>query len=92
MACQGKVFAIGGFDGVQRQSSVENNPFNNIWTFGSPLKIGRSGVKDIVYHDKIYVIAGYDGNSELKIVEVFDGNSWTLLESKMNLPKSNFAG
>ena len=39
-----------------------------------------------MYHDKIYVIAGYDGNSELKIVEVFDGNSWTLLESKMNEP------
>ena len=64
------------------------NPFNNTWTFGSPLNIGRSGVKAIVYHDKIYVIGGYDGNSELKIVEVFDGNSWTLLESKMNRNQS----
>ena len=44
-----------------------------------------------MYNDKIYVIGGYDGNQRLKTVEVFDGNSWTLLESKMNLQRSNFA-
>ena len=70
---------------------VNSNPVNNTWTFGPPLNIGRSGAKAIVYHDKIYVIGGYDGNQRLKTVEVFDGNTWTLLESKMNLRRSNFA-
>ena len=73
-------------------SSVEiYNPFNNTWTFGSPLNIGRRGVRASVYHDKIYVIGGFDGTQSLKTVEVFDGNSWTLLESKMNLRRSDFA-
>jgi len=70
---------------------VNSNPVNNIWTFGPPLNIGRFRAKAIVYHDKIYVIGGFDGNQILKTVEVFDGNTWTLLESKMNLRRSNFA-
>lgn len=70
---------------------VNSNPVNNTWTFGPPLNIGRSGAKAIVYHDKIYVIGGDDGNQRLKTVEVFDGNTWILLESKMNLWRSNFA-
>ena len=37
------------------------------------------------------MIGGYDGNQRLKTVEVFDGNHWTLLESKMNTRRSNFA-
>ena len=92
VAYRGQIYAIGGFDYPQIHSSVEiYNPVTKTWTFGPPLNIGRSGVKAIVYHDKIYVIGGYDGNQRLKTVEVFDGNHWTLLESKMNTRRSNFA-
>lgn len=38
------LYAIGGYDGVDRHSSVEcYHPENNAWTMVAPLNVGRSG-------------------------------------------------
>ncbi|KAM6934218.1 kelch-like protein 6 [Xenentodon cancila] len=55
----GKVYAIGGFDGVQRLTSVEAyDPFHNRWTQVTPLAIGVSSSAAASFDRWIYVIGG----------------------------------
>ncbi|XP_061580424.1 kelch-like protein 6 [Cololabis saira] len=55
----GKVYAIGGFDGVQRHTSVEAyDPFHNRWTQVTPLAMGVSSFAAANFDRWIYVIGG----------------------------------
>ncbi|XP_028993334.1 kelch-like protein 6 [Betta splendens] len=55
----GKVYALGGFDGVQRLSSVEAyDPFHNRWTQVTPLAVGVSSFAAASFDRWIYVIGG----------------------------------
>ncbi|XP_071783147.1 kelch-like protein 6 [Centroberyx gerrardi] len=55
----GKVYALGGFDGVQRLSSVEAyDPFHNRWTQVAPLLLGVSSFAAASFDRWIYVIGG----------------------------------
>ncbi|XP_026151205.1 kelch-like protein 6 [Mastacembelus armatus] len=55
----GKVYAIGGFDGVQRLASVEAyDPFHNRWTQVTPLALGVSSFAAASFDRWIYVIGG----------------------------------
>uniref|UniRef100_A0AAV2K2H8 Ig-like domain-containing protein n=2 Tax=Knipowitschia caucasica TaxID=637954 RepID=A0AAV2K2H8_KNICA len=56
---QGKVYAIGGFDGSQRLSSIEAyDPFHNRWTQVTPLAEGVSSFAAASFDRWIYVIGG----------------------------------
>ncbi|XP_068602535.1 kelch-like protein 6 [Brachionichthys hirsutus] len=56
---RGKVYALGGFDGVQRLASVEAyDPFHNRWTQVAPLAIGVSSFAAASFDRWIYVIGG----------------------------------
>uniref|UniRef100_A0A1A8LCV7 Kelch-like 6 n=1 Tax=Nothobranchius pienaari TaxID=704102 RepID=A0A1A8LCV7_9TELE len=55
----GKVYALGGFDGVQRLSSVEAyDPFHNRWTQVTPLAMGVSSFAAASFDRWIFVIGG----------------------------------
>lgn len=67
------LYAIGGFDGTERLSSVEcYHPENDEWTMVSSMKCSRSGAGVASLGQYIYVIGGYDGNSQLNSVERYD--------------------
>lgn len=67
------LYAIGGFDGKERLSSVEcYHPENDEWTMVSAMKCSRSGAGVASLSQYIYVIGGYDGNSQLNSVERYD--------------------
>ncbi|KAM3862011.1 kelch-like protein 6 [Diretmus argenteus] len=56
---EGKVYALGGFDGVQRLTSVEAyDPFHNRWTQVEPLVLGVSSFAAASFDRWIYVIGG----------------------------------
>lgn len=70
------LYAVGGFDGVQRLSSVEcYHPENNEWTMVSPLNNGRSGAGVATLGQYIYVVGGYNGKLQLNSVERYDTES-----------------
>ncbi|XP_061698501.1 kelch-like protein 6 [Syngnathoides biaculeatus] len=60
MAVQaGRVYALGGFDGVNRLDSVEAyDPFHNRWTQVAPLALGVSSFAAASFDKWIYVIGG----------------------------------
>ncbi|XP_061142938.1 kelch-like protein 6 [Syngnathus typhle] len=60
MAVQGgRVYALGGFDGVRRLDSVEAyDPFHNRWTQVAPLAVGVSSFAAASLDRWIYVIGG----------------------------------
>lgn len=51
----------------------------------------RSGLKCVVYKDRIHVIGGYDGRNRLNSSEIFDParNEW-IPSQNMASPRSNF--
>ncbi|KAK2839878.1 hypothetical protein Q5P01_013618 [Channa striata] len=56
---RGKLYTIGGFDGVQRLTSVEAyDPFHNRWTQVTPLAVGVSSFAASSFDKWIYVIGG----------------------------------
>lgn len=55
----GKLYTLGGFDGVNRLSSVEvYDPFHNRWTQVTPLAVGVSSFAAASFDRWIYVIGG----------------------------------
>ncbi|XP_062848934.1 kelch-like protein 6 [Trichomycterus rosablanca] len=78
----GKVYVLGGFNGVQRLSSVEAyDPFHNCWTEVTPLLIGVSSFSTASYAKTIYVIGGGpNGKLATNSLQCYDSvsNKWTL--------------
>ncbi|XP_077473407.1 kelch-like protein 6 isoform X2 [Stigmatopora argus] len=72
MAIQsGRVYALGGFDGVRRLDSVEAyDPFHNRWTGVAPLALGVSSFASASFDKWIYVIGGGpDGKLATDVVQ-----------------------
>ena len=68
-----QIYAIGGFDGFNRLSSVERyNPKTDSWVIVGNLASPRQGASSIVCKNKIYVLGGFDGVERLRSVECFD--------------------
>ncbi|XP_060097880.1 kelch-like protein 6 [Heteronotia binoei] len=78
----GKVYVIGGFDGIQRINSVETyDSFHNCWAEAAPLMINVSSFGAASYKKKLYVIGGGpNGKLATDKTQCYDPttNNWTL--------------
>lgn len=67
------LYAIGGFNGNERLSSMEcYHPENNAWTILPSMETGRSGAGVAALNQYIYVVGGFDGRVQLSLVERYD--------------------
>lgn len=76
----GKMYAVGGSDGVQALCSVEvYDPAENRWTFGRPMTAARANVGVAVIGKRLYAVGGFNGKTFLNTVEYFDFETeeWT---------------
>jgi len=84
-AVEGKIYAIGGFDGTNHATVAMYDPTTDTWTPKANLPTVRSHVCTGVVNRKIYAIGGWDGVPEddvhkaFTVVEVYDPatNRWT---------------
>ncbi|KAL2097896.1 hypothetical protein ACEWY4_007103 [Coilia grayii] len=78
----GKVYVLGGFDGVQRLKSVEAyDPFHNCWTETAPLTLCVSSFSAASYEKCIFVIGGGpNGKLATDSMQCFNSstNEWSL--------------
>lgn len=82
----GRLYAIGGFDGEERLSTVEVfHQGNKKWKKVASMNCKRSALGAVAINRKLYVCGGYDGVSSLKTVEVYDPEKdvWTLLSNML---------
>ncbi|OCT93337.1 kelch-like protein 35 [Xenopus laevis] len=81
---KGEICAVGGFDGMQRLSSVEcYNTFSNTWKVVPPMLEAVSSAAVVTCMNKIYVIGGaIESITNTNKVQCFDPeeNKWTLME------------
>lgn len=76
----GKIYAVGGSDGVQALCSVEvYDPAENRWSFGRPMTAARANVGVAVIGSRMYAVGGFNGKTFLNTVEYFDFETeeWT---------------
>ncbi|XP_043929337.1 kelch-like protein 35 [Protopterus annectens] len=80
VSLQGRLYAVGGFDGFKRLSNVEcYDPFSNQWSPVSPLLEAVSSPAVATCKNKMYVIGGaLDDYSNTSKVQCYDPveNSW----------------
>ncbi|XP_078061905.1 kelch-like protein 6 [Mustelus asterias] len=78
----GKVYALGGFDGITRLNSVEAyDPFHNCWSEVVPLLVNVSSFAATTYNKKLYVIGGGpNGKLATDRTQCYDpaANKWSL--------------
>ncbi|XP_049306928.1 kelch-like protein 5 [Bactrocera dorsalis] len=74
----GKIYAIGGFDGQNALSSVERYTTSDGWKLVKSLTVGRYDASAVTLNGKIYIMGGFNG-TKLKSVECYnpDSNTWT---------------
>ncbi|XP_036621828.1 kelch-like protein 6 isoform X1 [Trichosurus vulpecula] len=81
----GKVYVIGGFDGLQRINNVETyDPFHNCWSEAAPLLIHVSSFAAASHKKKLYVIGGGpNGKLATDKTQCYDAsaNKWCLKSS-----------
>lgn len=73
------LYAIGGFDGIDRLNSVEcYHPENDEWSMVAPMHDCRSGAGVVNLGQFIYVVGGYNGKCQMNTVERYDTerDSW----------------
>ncbi len=94
----GKIFAIGGFDGNSPLSvNEEYTPGTDMWTTKSSMPTARSGFAIAVYNDKIYCIGGIVGtiggtNQYVGNNEVYDPSTDTWqTEASMPTPRADLS-
>lgn len=81
----GRVYAIGGFDGMGLLSSVEAyDPRMKNWVEVAPMSVPRSSASAAAVDGKIFLIGGSSGQ-RLNTVEVYESkmNKWAPLEVPM---------
>ncbi|XP_010121775.1 PREDICTED: kelch-like protein 35 [Chlamydotis macqueenii] len=80
---QGKIYAVGGFDGFYRLSSVEcYDTFSNSWSTLAPLPQAVSSAAVVSCLNKLYVLGGaVDDTANTDKVQCYDpeDDKWTLL-------------
>lgn len=65
----GRLFALGGYNGTERLSTVEAyDPQMTKWTTVSPMSRKRSAVGACALGNHVYVCGGYDGYTSLHTV------------------------
>ncbi|XP_077786229.1 kelch-like protein 6 isoform X2 [Podarcis muralis] len=78
----GKVYVIGGYDGIQRINSVETyDSFHNCWSEAAPLMVNVSSFGAASYKKKLYVIGGGpNGKLATDKTQCYDPatNNWSL--------------
>ncbi|KAK3577962.1 hypothetical protein CHS0354_020801 [Potamilus streckersoni] len=82
----GKLYAIGGYDGMERLSTVEVfEQDSRRWRKVTSMNCKRSALGAVGLNKKLYVLGGYDGVASLRSVEVYDPetNVWTILSSML---------
>ncbi|CAJ0941651.1 unnamed protein product, partial [Mesorhabditis belari] len=75
----GKLYAIGGYDGKERLKLVEvYNYEKNDWSTLAPLFIRRSAPSAAFLNGLLYVCGGHDGSNSLDNVEIYhpEKNEW----------------
>lgn len=66
----GRIFVVGGFDGVSRQKTTEfYDQEKDAWLFGPSMELARSNFAICVVRNFVYVIGGYTGEGTLRDVE-----------------------
>ncbi|XP_049315428.1 kelch-like protein 5 isoform X2 [Bactrocera dorsalis] len=75
----GKIYAIGGYDGKNVLSSVERYTISVGWKFVNSLIVGRFDAGAVTFNGKIFIMGGNNGSGDLKSVECYnpDSNTWT---------------
>ncbi|XP_049312334.1 kelch-like protein 17 isoform X17 [Bactrocera dorsalis] len=75
----GKIYAIGGFDGKKSLSTVERYTTSDGWEFVSSLNDRRYNASAVTLNGKIYIMGGRNSGVPLKSVECYnpDSNTWT---------------
>ncbi|OQV21354.1 putative Kelch-like ECH-associated protein 1 [Hypsibius exemplaris] len=74
------LYAVGGFDGVERLQCVEcYDPDTNSWRSVAPMSTVRSGAGMVALDGLLYAVGGYDGRNQLASVERYDSetNHWS---------------
>jgi len=89
-AANGKIYAVGGYDGSDYLSTVEEyDPSTDSWTTRAAMPTPRTGFGLVAANGKLYAIGGYNGD-RLATVEEYNPstNSWTVRAS-MPTARSN---
>jgi len=87
----GKIYAIGGYNGSYLHTNEMYDPITDTWTTKKPMPTPRHGFGIAVYRNKIYVIGGTIGSSDSEnsgytgVTEVYDPSSDTW-ETKTSMP------
>ncbi|CAL8105781.1 unnamed protein product [Calicophoron daubneyi] len=90
VALNGRLYAIGGYDGNSRLDTTEvYDPRTKTWSTVAPMNCKRSALGAAALDGRIYVCGGYDGVSSLRTCEVYNPqqNKWHLIPS-MTEPRS----
>jgi len=76
VACNGHVYAMGGFDGTSTLNSVEcYSPTNNRWKFVAPMITHRRCTCAVSSDKFVYIIGGHDGAQILNTIERYDAET-----------------
>ena len=79
-ALDNKIYVTGGYAG-QPMSSVDcYDPDTNTWSQLPNMNISRTCHSLVSLQGRLYAVGGYDVDS----VEVFDNDTWTLLQHKLD--------
>ncbi|XP_049302781.1 kelch-like protein 17 isoform X3 [Bactrocera dorsalis] len=75
----GKIYAIGGLEGIKVLSSVERYTPSSGWESLSSLNVGRFDASAAILNGKLYLLGGRNINGALKLIECYnpDSNTWT---------------
>ncbi|KRY82181.1 Kelch-like protein 18 [Trichinella pseudospiralis] len=89
----GRIFVIGGHDGIEIFNSVECfDPNTGLWTFVRPMLTRRCRLGAAVLNGKIYVAGGCNGTHFLRSVECYDPvkDEWSFV-CNMNVARSRIS-
>ncbi|TNN42452.1 Kelch-like protein 18 [Liparis tanakae] len=82
---RGRIYAVGGLNSSGDSLNVVEmfDPIGNFWERCQPMRTARSRVGVAVINGLLYAIGGYDGQSRLSTVEVYnpETDSWTRVSS-----------
>ncbi len=81
---QGKLYAIGGYNGLERLSTVEVfEPDVKKWKRVSSISKPRSALGSAVLNNRLYVCGGYDGFQSSDTVEMYEPktNKWSVIST-----------
>jgi N-acetylneuraminic acid mutarotase len=86
----GKIYAIGGFNGGWLNTVEVYDPSSNTWSTAAPMPTARSSLAAAVVNGEIYAIGGYR-SGYLNTVEVYDPSSNTWSTAPLPMPTARAA-